>query len=643
MESLPFRASPESQEPELAPIIRMRKRTLRHQFLLLLGMGASGLLGIGCQSLPDKPKPSTQEKFLTTLTHAKTAAPKTEPPKEDPNTRQYASYKRIEIVPGDDEAFDFIRKPIVLTPYSSNPHTIEISNSSMPISWTDYDREDLYFRATDFADLRRSTDREGDIELALYHYRATHEWPAVRRPEESPELIHDGRLAVGDWIFEHTRRNLLDIVTSPLFAAMSPRLFFNEDLKARRKEEEEIHLDMTFNLTQNPREKPIPLAMLQDNANQLVSLGLRMFQTDNQFAKALIDTFGLAGYHFVSRIFAHLCHETAHAHDAGLCAHFQGYRTVAGIPLPAFFPRTEFEVKDEGFYSVYTDDYWRDRFLASIAAGPNQLTLANRQIYRRNLRSHDPMNVYDGWSWLVQNSLMPGSAPLGYMISDKIREGKQGNRPGDINQYIEFMRQKGIHMDVDQMIQNNAITLAANAQTYQAIIAIANHFLGIVKGLTGVNIGRIPDMPRGVQVLGAEVNWPLFEHYLTPNGELLHAMVPINQQRQNPIMLEVSTDLDGTQRGARVDLLRSGITVAHRTPWFMISGSAYLATHRSDLTHFRAITGRGRLSVPILDTGTTLTLQLTHLHQMNQHGDPMALIEGIKDGTEIELMFNLRW
>jgi len=252
------------------------------------------------------------------------------------------------------------------------------------------------------------------------------------------------------------------------------------------------------------------------------------------------------------------------------------------------------------------------------------------------------MSTFDAWTYLIQNNLMPGSAPLGYMLSDKHNEGKQGDNLGDINHYRYLLEKKDLELKTEQMIRNKVITLLTTGESYRAVIAVVNEIIGLINDITGLGIGTISDFPRGFRVLGAEVHWPLVEHYLARDGEIMNVLLPVNPNGTFPALFEFSTDLDNTQPNANVNTIRGGFTLGYRHEWFLIEGGGVVATHRDDLSRLRALTGIGRLTIPIAKSGARVSFELQHQKTLNGN-DPMNEIYGIREGTNATIILSLSW
>lgn len=623
MEQLSSLGRPENNRTENPDIgsntekfVRVRKASVLRQILVTLGL-STGFLGCASGARKEFEPPPSLPKLDST-------APKMEIPV---HSKIHAITERqLE----DPEELDLLENPIDL----------RLSFANLILHHRDESWRSFTFDsgpARRHANFDRETDISSDIRLNYYHWQENYEWPSPEKDPTDPDLIRDGQLALSDWAFDHMADRISQVKHDPEWQALRPQMLGKEDLDL----DEDIDLRLSFDVTHNPRRHPVALARLTDNVSQILAFATEKATPENRYLRAFTRPMLLFLFHVLGRMNAHYSHETAHAFDdTDIEMILSGYRELSGIPGPAIFPQVKF-VDENGVFHDHENEEVRDRLIQSVISGPNQHTIHNRMMYLRNLQNPHPMSTYDAWTYLVQNNLMPGSAPLGYMLSDQQKKDPETDN-GDINVYIRYLKEKGIEVDLQQMIRNKVGTLLGSAETYRAVIAVINEVIVLFNNITGLNVSQIPDLPRGVTVLGADAHWPLVEHYLTENGEIVHITLPINTNRKFPIMLEFSSDLDNTQPGANVNTLRGGMTVGYRNKWFTIEAGGAIATEREKTSNLKAVSGIGRLTVPLSKSGIQVMVEVVHQENLGG-GDPINKLQGVEDGTNVTAVLSLNW
>jgi hypothetical protein len=626
LSSLGRQENTRSESPDTAAntekFIRLGKKSILKQLLLVLGM-STGVLGCAGVASPTLSAPSAP-------TGTPTAPAVSQKHTAKSVSRTHAVTERVSEDPID---MNWLNNPIDLS-LSAADKFININHREE--SWRPFmfsQREP----ARKYAMYDRETDINGDIELKYYHWQENYEWPHSRKNPTSPDLIRNGKLALSDWAFDHLAQRVSRFNQTSELQALGPGLLWKDDLDL----DEDIDLQLSFDLTHDPRRHPLALARMTDNVSQILAFAAEKSTPENRYLRALTRPMLLFLFHVLGRMNAHYSHETAHAmDDKDIEMIFNGQRELSGIPGPAIFPQVKF-LDENGVFHEHEDEAVRDRLIRSVVSGPNQHTLHNRLMYLRNLQNPQAMSTYDAWTYLIQNNLMPGSAPLGYMLSDQQKKDKETDN-GDINVYIRYLKEKGIEVDLQKMIRNKAATLLGTADTYRAVIAVLNEVIVLINNVTGLNLYQIPDLPRGVTVMGADAHWPLVEHYMTENGEIVHVTLPINATRTFPVMLEFSTDLDTTQRSANVNTLRGGMTIGYRHKWFTIEAGGAIATERESTSSLKAISGIGRLTIPLSETGVRVMVEVVHQENLGG-GDPINKLQGYEDGTNLTAVLSFNW
>src|SRR5690606_10250348 len=286
----------------------------------------------------------------------------------------------------------------------------------------------------------------------------------------------------------HLAERISHVKRDPEWEALRPQMLWKEDLDLN----EDIDLRLSFDLTHDPRRHPLALARLTDNVSQILAFAAEKATPENRYLRALTRPMLLFLFHVLGRMNGHYSHETAHAFDdSDIEMILSGYRKLSGIPGPAIFPQVKF-LDEHGVFHDHENEEVRDRLIQSVISGPNQHTIHNRMMYLRNLQNPHAMSTYDAWTYLIQNNLMPGSAPLGYMLSDQRKKDPETDN-GDINVYIRYLKEKGIEVELQQMIRNKVATLLGSAETYQAVIAVINEVIVLFNNITGLNVYQIPN------------------------------------------------------------------------------------------------------------------------------------------------------